>query len=59
VVAVTPKRGHAVNELAKKLRISETPVMARIEDDLLLLDPRTVMPDEDEALSRVLEQALA
>ncbi len=59
VVAVTPKRGHAVNELAKKLRTGETPVMGRIEDDLLLLDPRTVMPDEDEALSRVLGQALA
>ena len=59
LVAVAPERGQGVNELAKKLRLGDTPVMARIEDDLLLLDPRTVLLEEDEALSQALRQALA
>jgi hypothetical protein len=34
-------------------------VVARIEHDLLLFDPRTVRPDEDRALVRALKAALA
>jgi len=37
----------AVQALAKKLRAMETPVIGRIEKDRLLLDPRTVLPEED------------
>jgi len=34
-------------------------VVARIEDDRLLLDPRTVRPDDDAALLKALKTALA
>jgi L-seryl-tRNA(Ser) seleniumtransferase len=36
--------------LAARLRQGDAPVVARIEDGRLLLDPRTVMPGEDDAL---------
>ncbi len=42
---------------ASALRASCPPVIARIEDDRLLLDPRTVMPEADEALLRALKKA--
>jgi L-seryl-tRNA(Ser) seleniumtransferase len=35
------------------------PVVARIEDDRLLLDPRTVLPDQDTILVEVIRAALA
>ena len=38
------------NELAHRLRAGDPPVIGRIEDDLVLLDPRTVLAEEDEAL---------
>jgi L-seryl-tRNA(Ser) seleniumtransferase len=34
--------------LARRLRQGQPPVLARIQDDQLLLDGRTVLPDEDE-----------
>ncbi len=42
------------DKLAVRLRASEPPVIARIEDDLLCLDPRTVLPGQDDALLRSL-----
>jgi L-seryl-tRNA(Ser) seleniumtransferase len=44
--------------LAERLRGQETPVVARIEEDRVVLDPRTVMPGEDEVLLRALRAAL-
>ncbi len=44
--------------LAKRLRDADTPVIARIEDDRVLLDPRTVLPSEEDALMRSLKSAL-
>ena len=44
--------------LAKRLRDADTPVIARIEDDRVLLDPRTVLPPEEDALMRSLKSAL-
>ena len=44
--------------LAARLRSQDTPVVARIEEDRVVLDPRTVMPDEDEVLLRGLRAAL-
>jgi len=38
------------DRLAARLRANEPPVIARIENDLLCLDPRTVLPDQDRAL---------
>jgi L-seryl-tRNA(Ser) seleniumtransferase len=43
------------NRLLRKLRQSDPPVIARVQDDQVLLDPRTVLPEQDEALVRVLE----
>ena len=36
--------------LAAALRAADPPVVARIENDCVVLDPRTVLPDEEEAL---------
>jgi len=47
-----------VQELARRLRQGEPAIVARIEKDMLLLDPRTVLPEEDEALLQALQRAL-
>ena len=44
---------------SKALREGDTPVVGRIEDERLLLDPRTVLPGEEEALLGVVSAALA
>jgi L-seryl-tRNA(Ser) seleniumtransferase len=41
-----------------RLRSSDTPVIARIEEGRVLLDPRTVAPEEDEELILAVEAAL-
>jgi L-seryl-tRNA(Ser) seleniumtransferase len=38
------------DELARRLRAGDPPVIGRIEDDLFLLDPRTVSDEEGEVL---------
>ncbi|MBC8263273.1 MAG: L-seryl-tRNA(Sec) selenium transferase [Anaerolineales bacterium] len=38
------------DELARRLRAGDPPVIGRIEDDLFLLDPRTVLAEEEEVL---------
>jgi L-seryl-tRNA(Ser) seleniumtransferase len=43
-----------VQALSRKLRLLETPVIGRISGDTLLLDPRSVLPEEDEAMLRAL-----
>jgi L-seryl-tRNA(Ser) seleniumtransferase len=45
-----------VSALAADLRQATPPVIGRIEGGLLLLDPRTVMPEQDEALLGVLRE---
>ena len=37
-----------VDELAKRLRLRSTPIITRIFRDTLLLDPRTVLEEQDE-----------
>jgi L-seryl-tRNA(Ser) seleniumtransferase len=48
-----------VIEAEKRLRSGDPPVIARIEDDRLLLDLRTVFPEEEAALRRALETLAA
>ncbi|MFN3336773.1 MAG: L-seryl-tRNA(Sec) selenium transferase [Thermomicrobium sp.] len=50
--------GLSVDELARRLRIGQPPVVGRVEEDRLLLDVRTVFPEQDEALIQALRQAL-
>lgn len=44
--------------LARSLRTRQIPVVGRISDDVLLLDPRTVLPEEDKALVQSLRSAV-
>jgi L-seryl-tRNA(Ser) seleniumtransferase len=45
-----PGEGVGVTEVAGRLRLGSPAIVGRIEHDALLLDPRTVRPDEDRAL---------
>jgi L-seryl-tRNA(Ser) seleniumtransferase len=50
----------SADSLAEKLRYTKSspPVIARIENNRLLLDPRTVLPEQDGALVAALKEAL-
>ncbi|MDA0233199.1 MAG: L-seryl-tRNA(Sec) selenium transferase, partial [Chloroflexi bacterium] len=50
--------GHDPDALAAALRSNDPPVIARIHEDELLLDPRTVLPEEDDAVAAALTRAL-
>jgi L-seryl-tRNA(Ser) seleniumtransferase len=43
------------DRLAAALRAADPPVVARIEEDRLVLDPRTVLPEEERELLRAVE----
>ncbi|MFH1169836.1 MAG: L-seryl-tRNA(Sec) selenium transferase [Chloroflexota bacterium] len=47
LVAVGGGGGGKAEALARKLRRQPVPVIGRISEDVLLLDPRTVLPEED------------
>jgi L-seryl-tRNA(Ser) seleniumtransferase len=47
-----------VVECERRLRSADPPVIARIENDRLIIDLRTVFPDEERALERALEESL-
>ncbi|MBN2217348.1 MAG: L-seryl-tRNA(Sec) selenium transferase [Pirellulales bacterium] len=49
LVAIDPTDGSA-DELARRLRVGQPPVFARIQKDQILLDPRTVLDGEEPAL---------
>jgi L-seryl-tRNA(Ser) seleniumtransferase len=51
---------HSASDLEVRLRTDagSTPVVARIEDDRLLIDLRTVLPEQEPALAEALAQAL-
>ena len=54
--------GPAIDDLAERLRRPEAavlPVVARIEAERLVLDPRTVLPEQDQALVEATVHALA
>jgi L-seryl-tRNA(Ser) seleniumtransferase len=56
VVAVSGS-GADVTSLARRLRLGEPPVVARVERDALLLDPRTVDPADDDILLKAVRTA--
>ena len=58
LVAISGKRkgSNIAQTLARRLRENEDiPIIARINDDVLLLDPRSVMPEEDGAVIKALQ----
>jgi L-seryl-tRNA(Ser) seleniumtransferase len=57
-LALTPRRGGA-NDLLRRLREHEPPVIGRIVAERVLLDPRTVLPGEDDAIIEAVLAALA
>ena len=52
-------RGLSADELASRLRASSPAVIARIEEGRVLLDLRTVFPDQDKVLTEVLARAVS
>ena len=59
-LAIEPERFNA-DAISERLRTSasHTAVIGRIEDDRFLLDPRTVLPEEDDELIAAVRAALA
>ena len=57
VVRLDP-RGRSAERLAAQLRAADPPVFARIQDDAVLLDPRTLLPGEEDELVAVLSAVL-
>ena len=56
--SVVPPEGVEVGELAARLRRGGPPVVARVSRERLLLDPRTVLPGEDDALIEAVKRAV-
>jgi L-seryl-tRNA(Ser) seleniumtransferase len=50
--------GPAPDELAHALRLGDPPVVTRLDDDQVVIDPRTVLPGEDDALLAALQDQL-
>ena len=46
----------AVRAIGERLRHGEMPVVGRISEDKLLLDPRTVLPEEDSIVLQALRE---
>jgi L-seryl-tRNA(Ser) seleniumtransferase len=57
-LAIRPGRGGAA-ALLRRLREHEPPVIGRIVEERVLLDPRTVLPGEDDAVVEAVLAALA
>ncbi|MEE8115601.1 MAG: hypothetical protein V3T28_00730, partial [Gemmatimonadales bacterium] len=49
---------HGPDELVGRLRATDPPVIGRIVDDRVVLDVRTILPDEDDAFVASVVQAL-
>lgn len=47
-------QGRSADELAARLRAGEPPIVARVEEGRVLLDFRTVFPEQDEMVARAL-----
>ena len=53
------KKPALARKVALYLRLQETPIIGRISDNVLLLDPRTVPPEADEMIINSLKNAVA
>ena len=57
-VSLEPPRGSGPDAVARRLRLGEVPVFGRIDADRVVLDLRTVLPEEDEALVPAIVEAV-
>ena len=57
--ALALRTGRSAEALAQALRDGDPPVFVRIQDERVLLDPRTLLPGDEEPLARALQRALA
>ncbi len=55
VLAITCE-GLSADELSSSLRAADPPIIARVEEGRVLLDLRTVFPEQDEAVTKALKQ---
>lgn len=51
--------GPAIDALAARLRQADPPIIARIDNQQLLFDPRTILPEQDRVFVATLKHALA
>ncbi len=58
-MAAGPSRHEEADRLLRRLRQQDLPIIARTERDRVLLDPRTVLPEEDAVLVTGLRAALS
>jgi L-seryl-tRNA(Ser) seleniumtransferase len=54
VLAIEPRHGRTVDQVAAELRRRRPPVVGHIADDRLVIDPRTVLPDDEAPLLEAL-----
>jgi L-seryl-tRNA(Ser) seleniumtransferase len=54
-VLAVKSASHNADELCARLRQWETPIIARVEEGRVLLDLRTVEPEQEEAIVAALE----
>ena len=55
LVAVGGSGKNSAQAISQRLRLREVPVIGRIDKDMLLLDPRTVLPEEDDIVIKSLQ----
>lgn len=56
-LAIAPG-GESATQLARRLRLAQQPVFPRVEDDAVVIDARTVLSDQDDALVETIRSVL-
>jgi L-seryl-tRNA(Ser) seleniumtransferase len=54
LVAIGGGKKNSAQVISQRLRSGEVPVIGRISEDVLLLDPRSVLPEEDDIVLKAL-----
>jgi len=58
LVAIKRKTGSEAEKLAHDLRSQQPPIIGRIDKNAVLLDPRTILPEDDDTLLHALSKVL-
>ena len=56
LVAIQGCKKFSVKAICEQLRRRDFPVIGRISEDALLLDPRTVLPEEDDIVIKAVRE---